>query len=231
MWPCFAFLFLASSFTVKKRYVESKVINDSIIATYNYVNKYRTQSVLLKLYKDKSYTFSVWTHMQEEHFSNGTWERKGNSFILNSSIQQHEIPIVVTQSKSNSESEFIKIEDIYNKAGIYLRTIEIMTNYDTSKSCYPTVNDHCKIKRQDIKSIQLKLGDDNTSAWYPIKLNENNNTIKVVVDIDFVPEFYIFFKNKKFIKKGRKLCDVEYNTYFNKGPFKKWKKRKRKNYY
>jgi hypothetical protein len=45
-----------------------------------------------------------------------------------------------------------------------------------------------------------------------------------MVDIDFIPEFYVFFKNKKFIKRWRKLYDPDLDVYYKKGRLRSVKK-------
>jgi hypothetical protein len=229
-------IFSAFSFSVNalniSAYSRTEIASDSIYAIYNYISQYGTEAILLKLYKNKTYVFLVNSHFnRQQHFSKGSWERKGNYFILNSAIRQKEIPITIIQSNSGSESEYINIEDITNDAGAFLRTVEMMTNNDTSKFCYPNLDNNCKIKKRDLKSIQLKFENNTTSAWHTINTTEDFNSIKIVENIDFNPDFYIFFSDKKFMIQGQKLYDSERNTYFHKGPFKKLKSRKEKNYY
>ena len=232
IFTCIVFFFSASAFNANKKYHQTNAIGDSIVATYNYVNKYQTEGILLTLYKNHTYTFSVVIHMLHEMISKGTWGKNGNGFILNSAVQQKEIPITVILSDSTVESEYIKIEDVTNNTGAFLRTVEMMINYDTTKLCYPNIDNDCKIKKQELKSIRLKLENNTTSNWYPINSTVNYSNLKIVVNIDFNPDFYIFFKDKKFIKKGRKLYDSEHNTYFNKGGFKNKKSvRRERNYY
>lgn len=223
IFTCIIFFFSTSSFNVKKESFETKAINDSIVATYHFINESQSESILLELYKNSTYAFSV--HGDHyDYYSKGTWERKRRTIVVNSNVQKKEIPLTITQSYTKSSSPYIQIDDIKNSTGFLFKDIEILTNNDTSKSCYANVGTNCKIKMQDLKSIKIRLVGNTTSAWHPIELAENNNTIKIMVDIDFIPEFYMFFKNKKYIKKGRKLYDPDLGVYFKKGRLKDVKK-------
>jgi len=221
--PCIVFFFSGSAFNVKKEYFEKAAINDSIVATYHFVNESQSESILLELYKNNTYTFSVHGN-HYDCYSKGTWDSKKRTIVLNSNIQKKEIPITITQSYTNSNSPYIQIDDIKNSTGFLFKDIEILINNDTLKSCYANVGTNCKIKKEDLKSIQIRLVGNTTSAWHPLVLDENNNTLKIMVDIDFIPEFYLFFKNKKFIKRGRKLYDPDLGVYYKKGSLKSVKK-------
>ena len=217
--PCIIFFFSGNSLDIKKNCLETEAINDSIVATYNFVNESQSESISLELYKNNTYAFSV--HGDHyDYYSKGTWDRKRRSIVLNSHVQKKEIPITIAQSYTKSNSPYIQIDDIKNSTNFLFKDIEILTNNDSSKSCYANVGTNCKIKKQDLKSIQIRLVGNTTSAWHPLVLDENNNTIKIMVDIDFIPEFYVFFKNKKFIKRGRKLYDPDLNVYYKKGSLK-----------
>ena len=220
---CIVVFFSTSACNVNKAGFERESINDSIVATYHFVNEAQSESILLELHKNKTYAFSV--HGDHyDYYSKGTWERKGRTIVVNSSVQKKEIPVTITQSFTKSGSPFIQIDDIKNSTGFLFKDIEVLINNDTSKSCLANVGSNCKIKKQDLKSIQIRLIGNTTSAWHPIELAENNNTIKMVVDIDFIPEFYMFFKNKKFIKRGRNLYDPDLSVYYKKGRLKDVKK-------
>lgn len=223
IFSCIVFLFASNACNVNKAGFETKAIKDSIVDTYNFVNEAQSEFIVLELFKNNSYAFSV--HGDHyDYYSKGTWEKKERTIVLNSNVQKKEIPITITQSYTKSTSPYIQIDDIKNSTGFLFKDIEILTNNDTSKSCYANVGTNCKIKKQDLKSIQIRLIGNTTSAWHPIELVENNNTIKMVVDIDFIPEFYMFFKNKKFIKRGRKLYDPDLSVYYKKGRLKDVKK-------
>ena len=220
---CIVVFFSTSARNVNKAGFERESINDSIVATYHFVNEAQSESILLELHKNKTYAFSV--HGDHyDYYSKGTWERKGRTIVVNSSVQKKEIPVTITQSFTKSGSPYIQIDDIKNSTGFLFKDIEVLINNDTSKSCLANVGSNCKIKKQDLKSIQIRLIGNTTSAWHPIELTENNNTIKMVVDIDFIPEFYMFFKNKKFIKRGRNLYDPDLSVYYKKGRLKDVKK-------
>lgn len=217
-----AFLFSSSACNVSKAGLETPPVNDSIVGIYNFLNEAQSESILLELHKNKTYAFSV--HGDHyDYYSKGTWEKKGKTIVVNSSVQKKEIPVTITQGYTKSSSPYIQIDDIKNSTGFLFKDIEILTNNDTSKSCYANVGTNCKIKKQDLKSIQIRLIGNTTSAWHPIALTENNNTIKMVVNIDFIPEFYMFFKNKKFIKRGKKLYDPDLNVHYIKGGAKQLK--------
>ena len=217
------FLFSSTACNVNKAGFENQAIKDSIVGIYNFVNEAQSESILLELHKNKTYAFSV--HGDHyDYYSKGTWEKKGRTIVVNSNVQKEEIPVTITQGYTKSSSPYIQIDDIKNSTGFLFKDIEVLINNDTSKSCLANVGSNCKIKKQDLKSIQIRLIGNTTSAWHPIELAENNNTIKMVVDIDFIPEFYMFFKNKKFIKRGRNLYDPDLSVYYKKGRLKDVKK-------
>lgn len=219
---CIVFLFSNSSCTVSKGGSQEETTSDSTV--YSFVNEAESETILLKLYKNHTYTFAA--HGDHyDHSSKGTWAKKGGTIVVNSTVQKKQIPITITQGYTKSSSPYIQIDDIKNSEGFLFKDIEILTNNDTSKSCYANLGSNCKIKKQDLKSIQIRLIGNTTSAWYPIALAENNNTLKMVVDIDFIPEFYLFFKNKKFIKKGGKLYDPDISVYYKKGGLEDLKKK------
>jgi len=219
IFSCIVFFFSSSACNVSKAGFETKAVKDSIVSTYNFVNESQTETILLNLYRDSTYDFAV--HGDHyDYYSKGTWEKKTRTIVLNSTVQKKEIPVTITQSYTKSGSPYIQIDDIKNSTGFLFKDIEILTNNDTSKSCLANVGSNCKIKKQDLKSIQIRLVGNTTSAWHPIDLAENNNTIKMVVNIDFIPEFYMFFKNKKFIKRGRKLYDPDLSVYYTRGGLK-----------
>ena len=218
--PCIVFFFSGNSLDIKKDFFETAAKKDSIFAVYHFLNNTQTESIILKLYKNNTYAFAVHGN-HYDYYSKGTWQKNKGTIVVNSFIQKKEIPVTITQSYTKSGSPYIQIDDIKNSTGFLFKDIEVLTNYDTSKSCYANVGSNCKLKKQDLKAIQIRLIGNTTSAWHPIELAENNNTIKMVVDIDFIPEFYMFFKNKKFIKKGRKLYDPDLGVYYKKGLLKK----------
>lgn len=220
---CIVFFFLSSACNVNKAGFESKAVKDSIAATYSFVNEAQAQTILLNLYRDSTYDLAL--HGDHyDHYSKGTWEKKGRAIVVNSMVQKKEIPITITQSFTKSGFPYIQIDDIKNSTGFLFKDIEILINNDSSKSCYANVGNNCKIKKEDLKSIQIRLIGNTTSAWHPIKLAENNNTLKITVNIDFIPEFYMFFKNKKYTKKRGKLYDPDLGVYFKKGPLETLKK-------
>jgi hypothetical protein len=141
--------------------------------------------------------------------------------MVNSNIQKKEIPITIKQSHTNSGSAYIQIDDIKNSTGFLFKDIEILINNDSTKSCLANVGTNCKIKKEDLKSLKIRLVGNTTSAWQPVELTGNNNTLTISVDIDFIPEFYLFYKDKKFIKKWGKLYDPDMSVNYKKGEPKK----------
>lgn len=220
---CFFLFISASSFKATNDFFETKAKKDSIVATYHFVNGAQAQTIVMHLYKDKTYSLAV--HGDHyDYYSKGTWQKKGRTYVVNSNVQKKEIPITITQSYTKSSSPYIQIEDIKNSTGFLFKDIEILTNYDSTKACLANVGSNCKIKKEDLKSIQIRLVGNTTSAWHPVVLADNSNTIKISVDINFIPEFYFFYKDKKFMKKGKKLYDPDMNVYYEKGDMEKEKK-------
>jgi hypothetical protein len=221
--PCIIFFFSGNALEIKKNCFQTETKKDSIVAVYHFINKAQKESIALELYKNNTYTFSV--HGDHyDYYSKGTWEKNKDTIVVNSFIQKKEIPITITQSYTKTNSPYIQIDDIKNSTAFLFKDIEILINKDSSKSCYANVGSNCKIKKEDLKSIKIRLVGNTTSAWHPIELAENNNTLKIMVDIDFIPEFYVFFKNKKFIKRWRKLYDPDLDVYYKKGRLRSVKK-------
>jgi hypothetical protein len=214
--PCIVFFFSGNAFDVKNKFLITEPENDSIFATWHFVNEADANTILLKLYKNKTYDYAV--HGDHyDYYSKGTWEKKGRNIVVNSLVQKKAIPVTITQSHIKSASPYIEIADIKNSTGFLFKDIEILINNDSSKSCYANVGTNCKIKKDDLKSIQIRLIGNTTSAWHPVELTGNNNALKITVDIDFIPEFYVFFANKKFRKKWGKLHDPDLHVDFKKG--------------
>lgn len=223
--PCILFFFTGNAIDRKKNYFETTSKNDSIVAVYHFKNDVQNELIVLELYRNNTYAFSVHGN-HYDFYSKGTWQKNKRTIVVNSFVQKKEIPITITQSYTKSNSPYIQIEDIKNSTSFLFKDIEVLTNYDSSKSCYANVGSNCKLKKQDVKSIQIRLIGNTTSAWHPITFADNNNTLKIAVDIDFIPEFYVFFENKVFKKKGRKLYDPDLEVYYKKGRLKSEKVKK-----
>jgi len=211
--PCVVFFFSSSAFNAAK--ADAK--KDSIYATYHFINAAQADTLLVYFYKNKTYKLSV--HGDHyDYYSKGTWSKRGRTILVTSNVQKKEIPITITQSRSNSNSPYVQIDDIKNSTNFLFKDIEILiNNNDSAKSCLANVGSNCKIKKEDLKSIKIRLVGNTTSAWHPVELTGNNNTLKISVDIDFIPEFYFFYKDKKFMKRGRKLYDPDMSVSYTKG--------------
>lgn len=209
MIPCIALLFAGSLKAAAKK--------DSIYATYHFINEAQADTLLVYFYKNKTYKLSV--HGDHyDYYSKGTWMKKGRNIFVTSSVQKKEIPLTITQSHTKSASPYIQIDDIKNSTNFLFKDIEILiNNNDSAKSCLANVGSNCKIKKEDLKSIKIRLVGNTTSAWHPVELTGNNNTLKISVDIDFIPEFYFFYKDKKFMRRGRKLYDPDMSVSYTKG--------------
>jgi hypothetical protein len=217
---CIVFFFTANAFNA----AEAAPVKDSIYATYHYINESQADTLLVHFYKNKTYKLSV--HGDHyDYYSKGTWTKKGRNIVVSSNVQKKEIPITITQSHTNNASPYIQIDDIRNSTNFLFKDIEILiNNNDSAKSCLANVGSNCKIKKEDLKSIRIRLVGNTTSAWHPVELTGKNNTLKIVVDIDFIPEFYLFYSNKKFVKKWGKLYDPDMNVNYTKGDVKRVKK-------
>lgn len=212
---CIVLLFIAGACNTAK----AGVNKDTIYATYHFVNEAQAEKIIVHFYKNKTYDYAV-HGAHYDYYSKGTWKKKGRNIVVNSDVQKKNIPLTITQSHTNNGSPYIQIDDIKNSANFLFKDIEILINNDSSKSCLANVGTNCKIKKEDLKSIQVRLVGNTTSAWYPIELTDKNNTLKIVVNIDFIPEFYLFYNNKKFVKKWGKLYDPDMGVNYEKGGFK-----------
>lgn len=204
----YSLIFINGSCVVTKT-VQPRIAatSDSVYAEYRFISPYKNgfESIVLK--KDKTYNYVLENHIQ--HFSSaGKWEIRKDTLVLNSAVQKNDLPIIVKEDSIYNNAEYLQIDWVKNLQGDVMHDATIFINGDTSKSCMPVFENSCKIKKGDLKSLQIQLSNNVTSQSYTLK-STNTNHLTITVYLNYSLGMYIFFSNDKFIISGKKLYPTE----------------------
>ncbi|WP_118977022.1 hypothetical protein [Taibaiella koreensis] len=156
----------------------------------------------LSLFKNGQYKYETGTHLQIYH-SYGVWKLKGDTVILNSSIDEENIPIMIKESKIDSLNESIVIALVKNLDGDIMDA-SFKFNSDTTLVCDPLLQDGCLRKAGSIRNIKISFSSRASTKWYKIK-NRKANLIEVIANVHDVLSLYLFFRNEQFFLKNGNL--------------------------
>jgi hypothetical protein len=185
---------------------KSIILGDSIYAKYVFVSHSDEGSITLVLKKNNTYSYTLDNHL-ESFFSSGNWIIRKGALILNSFIQKDNLPVTIKEKKLISSSEFLEIDWVKNLNSDVVKDAQILINGDTSNTCMPVFKNDCRIKREGLTSILIRLSNNIISKWQNIKSTSSTN-IEITVNITFPLSTYIFFNKEKFIILGEKLYVV-----------------------
>lgn len=156
----------------------------------------------LNLFENGSYKYETGTHMQVYH-SDGTWKLKGDTVVLNSSIDAENIPISIKEKQVDSLKDHLTFDLVKNLDGEIMGAV-LQFNKDTSVSCDPLIENGCVKKVGEVNSVKVQLTTEASSKWFPLK-NKKANWIEVTAEVHDLLGLYLFTKNDKYLFKDGAL--------------------------
>lgn len=197
-----SFLLLFSIPLLSCAQLKSNKVAD-ISGKYNYVATDSLSGMTLNINKDGSFSYSVETDVSTMHTS-GRWSLIKDTLIINSSIDQKNIPISIKEEAVDSIGTNVRIELPYNLDGEAMDDAAFNFNNDTTQACIPFWNPSCNIKIGSIHSLRLELSNGVSSKWITLK-NKKANHLMVTVNIHGTLGSYLFLTNEKYLYRDGKL--------------------------
>ena len=161
----------------------------------------------LELKKDSSFSFSAGMHLQK-YYSNGKWEKRKDTIILNSNFQKQDLPITIQEITTGNRDSLVFVDVTTNLSGDLIKDAIIYINNDTINKCMPAFEKDCKITKGILKTLKIELSNNITSKWHKIT-SSNCDTIKVVVLTSKLLDNYAFLQQSKLLITSTGLIPLE----------------------
>ena len=170
-----------------------------IISKYEYLPKHIYHvATTLTLYKSSKYEYYE-DNIPQPFYSIGKWRMNKKNLILNSNLQQNEVPIKIKYIIDSSVDKITKFSEVYDsKRNTYIYAYVLVNNDSTI--CNPSLL-FCKGSYIKIDSVKVLFGDRMCSKW--IKVEDNPfQRLQFIIDTDENVIAYIPMHNKIFVFKG-----------------------------
>jgi len=174
-----------------------------VISKYIFIvpKGYHHVETILTLFKNGNYEYFE-ADLPQSYYSAGKWKLKNKNLILNSDLQQNEVPIKIEYLTDSSVNKITKIGEIQDPKYNSWAFSHVLINND-STICFPA-SLYCKGSYTKIDSIKVLFGDRMSSKWIKVK-DDSFQKLQLILDIDENIMAYIPMCNKYFAIKGNSI--------------------------
>ncbi|HAO09494.1 MAG TPA: hypothetical protein DCQ50_21480 [Chryseobacterium sp.] len=178
----------------------------NILAKYLYSEKGSYGVIILVLYTNGSFEYSMYSFRQDV-ISFGKWKIKQGILVLNSTITKDNLPIRIDYSSDTTNRiNQCKFNIIKNSAGIEVSDAFVLINNDTTR-CLPSYAS-CYGRYTTIDSVKILIENGITSKWVKLKTDLGQSQINITIDMNMLPSKYYVIENGKYKMVGDRLVET-----------------------
>ena len=213
---CFPFALLLLGVTthgqVWKKQITKKT-TDSVLMTYSWESRNDVHSAYgeITLLKNGRFKYFSQRPLELNQYCEGYYILDGNKLILNSDLQNDNIPVNIEYVDAQPLTSLLNRLDFpINNKGEVLYSGYYFLNYDTTSKgwfdpAYP-LNRHWL---DSVKSIKVLFNEaDFSSRWIPVERSDKLIRVKVLTDKNFTTYKPIVFKDRTFEIQNETLSDI-----------------------
>jgi hypothetical protein len=183
--------------------------NDSLVAIYSWEVHVSVHSAggEIILFKTGRYKYSGYRPFDDDQYSEGSYKLTRHTLILNSDFQPDSLKVKVDYLDSfSSKSDFVRLGKPKNSNGKIIDRSFYQINDTATKSFFEPYYPFTWPKLDSLRRIKLCFdGNDFTSGWIPISVNDKFIQITILSDKDFDVYKNKVFTNVKFRVKKKKI--------------------------
>lgn len=178
----------------------------SILAKYLYSEKGSYGFIILVLYTNGSFEYSVDSFNQDVK-SFGKWKIEHGILVLNSTIAKDNLPIRIAYSSDTSNRiNECKFNIIKNSVGIEVSDAFVLINNDTTR-CLPSYAS-CYGRYTTIDSIKILTENGISSKWFKLTTDLAQSQIDITIEMNMLPSMYYVIENRKYKMVGNRLVQT-----------------------